>query len=88
MQWSTVEGASHRPDEKHERVLWHYTDWSEHSGCGPLCEQCWQELATPEARLPYYEQLMKRWWKDSSEYNGVSMTDIEDQVYDAVMAGG
>lgn len=27
----------------------------------PLCELCWQELETPEARLPYYEALVLEW---------------------------
>lgn len=27
-------------------------------GCFPLCEQCWQELKTPAARLPYYRKLI------------------------------
>ena len=30
-------------------------------GCFPLCEKCWQELKTPEARLPYYKELFDKW---------------------------
>ena len=33
------------------------------SGCFVLCEQCWQELATPEARMPYYRGLYDYWVK-------------------------
>lgn len=31
------------------------------AGCFPLCEDCWQELGTPEARMPFYEALMVTW---------------------------
>lgn len=30
-------------------------------GCLPLCEDCWQELGTPEKRLPYYRKLILKW---------------------------
>jgi len=36
----------------------HSTMYDEHRGCFPLCENCWRELATPDARLPYYRQLI------------------------------
>lgn len=42
-------------------VQTHSTRYSESNGCFPLCEQCWQELRTPEARLPFYEQLIDNW---------------------------
>jgi len=32
-------------------------------GCFPLCEMCWQELETPEKRLPYYRKLWEYWEK-------------------------
>ncbi|MDE2096158.1 MAG: hypothetical protein KGL39_02860 [Patescibacteria group bacterium] len=34
--------------------------------CFPLCEQCWRELKTPEARLPYYRLLVDEWCKDDT----------------------
>lgn len=32
--------------------------------CEPLCEQCWDDLGTAEARLPYYFKLWERWNSD------------------------
>lgn len=26
-----------------------------------VCEGCWQELGTPAARLPFYEQVFREW---------------------------
>lgn len=40
----------------------HYTE-----GVFPLCERCWQELETPEARMPYYRQLWKEWGVDGPQ---------------------
>jgi hypothetical protein len=42
-------------------VEYHATDFSETNGCFPLCEPCWQTLGTPQARLPYYVQLLAMW---------------------------
>ncbi len=36
-------------------------------GCFPLCKQCWQELKTPEARLPYYRKLVDDWKRDIAD---------------------
>lgn len=30
-------------------------------GCFPLCEGCWSELASPEARIEYYKMLIDSW---------------------------
>ena len=38
----------------------HYTRYTQHHGCFPLCEDCWSEL-TIEGRLPYYHQLWLEW---------------------------
>lgn len=37
--------------------------------CFPLCEQCWKDLKTPEARLPYYRKLVDSWkrWDSTAE---------------------
>jgi hypothetical protein len=32
----------------------------------PLCEECWGELS-PIERLPYYEQIIKKWGNVSEE---------------------
>lgn len=39
-------------------VKQHSTKYNEHFGCVVLCEVCWQQLGTPEARLPYYRELV------------------------------
>lgn len=44
----------------------HITDYDERHGCFPLCEDCWQELETPDARLPFY-MAMCDWWETMSE---------------------
>ena len=44
----------------------HNTQYSRCYGMFPLCEECWSEL-TPQERLPYYEQLIKRWGNVSEE---------------------
>lgn len=33
-------------------------------GCFCLCQQCWDELGTADARLPYYEQLFRYMGED------------------------
>jgi hypothetical protein len=38
----------------------------EPGGCFPLCEQCWSELKTADARLFYYRLLFDSWGSDSS----------------------
>ena len=42
-------------------VVPHTTRYTPTSGCFPLCEGCWQRLATPQGRYPYYLQLIERW---------------------------
>jgi hypothetical protein len=37
--------------------------------CFPLCEQCWKELKTPQARLPYYRQLVNERKRLDTETN-------------------
>jgi hypothetical protein len=49
--WSLVDG--------------HTTMVSPTTGCFPLCEDCWAELASAEARLPYYRAAMDMWgWEN------------------------
>ena len=61
----------------------HSTDYTPTRGCFPLCEECWTDLGDPLHRLPYYEELLRRWADDVP-------VDIEtwQQVRDAVLAGG
>lgn len=35
-------------------------------GCFPLCKQCWKDLQTPEARLPYYRMLIDEWKREDT----------------------
>ncbi len=38
-----------------------HTTWiTESRGCFPLCEPCWRELGTPEARLPFYRAFIEK----------------------------
>lgn len=46
-------------------------------GCFPLCEKCWSDLGTPEARLPYYEVLI-----------AARFGERGDEIRQAVLAGG
>lgn len=63
----------------------HSTQYSEGSGCFPLCEQCWSELK-PTDRIPYYRSLWESWNKaegEISDYKAPEWLAIER----AVLAG-
>lgn len=49
-------------------VVAHKTFDTEASGCFPLCETCWKELETPDARLPYYWTLVNQWVQWSEDH--------------------
>jgi hypothetical protein len=52
--------------------------------CFPLCEQCWTDLKTPAARLPYYRKLAderKKW--DTVE----KAEDVWSRMKASVLAG-
>lgn len=51
-------------------------------GCFPLCEKCWKELKTPEARMPYYRQLWTEWSADGVPMDGRKWEWIEAAVRD------
>jgi hypothetical protein len=53
-------------------------------GMFPLCELCWQELATPAARLPHYRVLWNHWMFNGSD----KPPEAWDRIEAAVMAGG
>jgi len=42
-------------------VEYHHTQYTDSSGCFPLCQKCWSEL-TPEQRLPFYRELVDYWY--------------------------
>jgi hypothetical protein len=42
----------------------HDTPYSPTAGCFPLCEDCWEDLETPEARMPYYRRLILEVWEE------------------------
>jgi hypothetical protein len=53
----------------------HVTWYSESSGVFALCESCWEQLGSPEARMPFYEENRHQW----SDW---------DLIAEAVGAGG
>ena len=56
-------------------------------GCFPLCEKCWEELETPENRLPYYRRLVDEWKKTDRPQNPTSENKWPT-IRAAVLAGG
>ena len=42
----------------------HTTMYNSVAGWFPLCESCWRELRTPEARMPFYRKLYDEWAHD------------------------
>lgn len=71
----------------------HSTKFNETTGCFPLCERCWRELATPINRLPYYRMLWESWERDCArnkmtrEAYGLT-PDQWTAIEAAVLAGG
>lgn len=51
MPWAAVETHETRYGEGFE-------------SCFPLCENCWTELGSPEARIEYYKMLIDSWELD------------------------
>lgn len=63
----------------------HLTQFDNSHSCFPLCEKCWSDLKTPEARLHYYRELVNNWKmsdspKDHAEDNWAG-------IKEAVLAG-
>ena len=66
----------------------HVTDYSDHGGLFPLCENCWRDLAAPEARLPYYREMWRRWQQyGDPDHNGTPWPELWEQIRAAVMEG-
>lgn len=61
----------------------HCTKYSDRTGCFPLCENCWQELGTPQRRMPFYIEMIE-WWRTMGPFSEEEATAI----LDAVKAGG
>ena len=88
--WDVVSGHTTYVGQIPIRVKFGDGEWEEKttaSGCFPLCEECWADLKTPEARLPYYRRLVDDWAK----FDRLRDTPSEQRwpaIRDAVMAGG
>jgi hypothetical protein len=63
----------------------HLTQYSDGSGCFPLCEGCWEDL-TPEERLPFYRTLHQQWAWGAAK-NGYTLPDDWGAIEQAVLAG-
>lgn len=61
----------------------HTTNHDERRGCFPLCVDCWRELRTPEARLPFYRELCAEW-----SAAGYPDPERDARIFAAVLAGG
>ena len=77
------------------RVTWkwvdgHNTNYSNGSGCFPLCEECWSEL-TPKDRLPFYDALVNEWIRQDLQYGHKVGREKYEQdrklIHAAVLAG-
>lgn len=65
----------------------HHTQYTGHSACFPLCEECWRVL-TPEQRLPYYRELWRTWLFQTPMYNWWDAWASWLYIEDAVRQGG
>lgn len=65
----------------------HYTQYTNHSGCFPLCQMCWEDL-TIEQRLPHYLNLYLQWRSEGFDTcNGVPWEQVWIEMESAVRAG-
>jgi hypothetical protein len=71
-------------------VRGHSTAYDPSSGCFPLCEGCWQELQTPENRMPYYMALVDWWEREARRWNIkeelAKLPERRIRIRDAVLA--
>jgi len=77
--------------KSYKQAIFHTTQYTEGSGCFPLCEKCWSELTPPE-RLSYYRQLWQKWVNDDGgdpqgRINGRAYEDVWLDIEAAVLAG-
>jgi len=65
--------------------MWHFitphvTPYTHSTGCYCLCESCWTELGTPDARLPFYRMLWNDWTKADPSLSSLGWYQIEMSV--------
>jgi len=86
--WSGVHHSRHL----NKQVWWghlgvepHSTRYRQRSGCFPLCQTCWEELGTAEARVPFYRDLFERWERDHpvdwDDWIGCLLGLIEEELH-------
>lgn len=69
-----------------DKVSGHVTDFSEYRGIFPLCESCWRELKTPEARLPYYSNVVFKSWRETNTWPAVKAAVLAETNYFRAMS--
>lgn len=76
-------GWCYRCGRPWDLVTNHTTNYTATNGCFPLCEDCWELLGHPEARIPYYLALVDAWAAD-----GFPITDAERRALGRAVAAG
>lgn len=66
----------------HCKISWkygkrHVTMYTDHEGCFPLCEGCWQRLGTGQKRLKYYKKLSDQNLQAAKDYG---LEDLCEQI--------
>ena len=54
------------------------------AGAFPLCTQCWEDLRTPDARMPFYRALFRSW--EEGDPDPASLPFTMAQLEQAVLA--
>lgn len=49
----------------------HSTRYEDNRSCFPLCEGCWEALATADERLPYYLRLWESWGPGYASWDAI-----------------
>lgn len=55
--------------------------YSEKRGMFAICTSCWDELATAEARIPYYVAIARRWRDEDGDDR-----DVESAVVKSILS--
>lgn len=73
----------------HDTTYYTAPDGMTSSGIFALCKHCWQELATPSERLPYYQHVVDQWEAGSraDKHHGLLWAEVRMLVHAAVMRG-
>lgn len=56
----------------------HSTTYKPGNRCFPLCEYCWKDLKTPQARVIYYEALWMTWMSQATSPLDVTLSQMQD----------